>query len=30
MAKLARDVMTEDPVCCTPDTTLDRVATLMR
>ena len=30
MAKLARDVMTSDPASCTPDTTLDRVAKLMR
>jgi CBS domain-containing protein len=29
MAKLARDVMTPDPACCTSDTTLDRVAKLM-
>jgi CBS domain-containing protein len=29
MAKLARDVMTPDPACCTPDTTLDEVAKLM-
>jgi CBS domain-containing protein len=29
MAKLARDVMTPDPACCTPDTTLDQVAKLM-
>jgi CBS domain-containing protein len=29
MAKLARDVMTPDPVCCSPTTTLDQVAQLM-
>jgi CBS domain-containing protein len=29
MAKLARDVMTPDPACCTPHTTLDEVAKLM-
>jgi CBS domain-containing protein len=29
MAKLARDVMTPSPACCTPDTTLDEVAKLM-
>jgi CBS domain-containing protein len=29
MAKLARDVMTPDPVCCSPGTTLDEVARLM-
>src|SRR6266852_1268416 len=29
MAKLARDVMTPDPACCTPDTPLDQVAKLM-
>jgi CBS domain-containing protein len=29
MAKLARDVMTADPVCCSPHTTLDQVAQLM-
>jgi len=29
MAKLARDVMTADPACCTPQTTLDEVARLM-
>jgi CBS domain-containing protein len=29
MAKLARDVMTSDPACCTPDMTLDQVAKLM-
>jgi CBS domain-containing protein len=29
MAKLARDVMTSDPACCSPDTTLDQVAKLM-
>jgi CBS domain-containing protein len=29
MAKLARDVMTPGPACCTPHTTLDEVAKLM-
>ena len=29
MAKTARDVMTPDPACCTPGTTLDEVAKLM-
>jgi CBS domain-containing protein len=29
MARIARDVMTPDPACCTPDTTLDEVAKLM-
>jgi CBS domain-containing protein len=29
MAKLARDVMTPDPACCSPGTTLDQVAQLM-
>ena len=29
MAKLARDVMTVNPACCTTDTTLDQVAKLM-
>lgn len=29
MAMLARDVMTPDPACCSPDTTLDQVAKLM-
>jgi CBS domain-containing protein len=29
MAKLARDFMTADPACCTPETTLDLVAKLM-
>jgi CBS domain-containing protein len=29
MAKLARDVMTPAPACCTPHTTLDEVAMLM-
>jgi CBS domain-containing protein len=29
MAKLARDVMTADPVCCSPGTTLDKIARLM-
>ena len=28
--RLARDVMTENPACCTPDTPLDQVAMLMR
>src|SRR6185436_13767663 len=28
--KLARDVMTENPACCTPETPLDEVAKLMR
>ena len=27
---IAREVMTKDPVCCTPETTLDQVAQLMR
>src|SRR6266705_678402 len=27
---MARDVMTENPACCTPETTLDQVAQLMR
>ena len=30
MTKLARDVMTENPACCTPETPLDEVAKLMR
>jgi CBS domain-containing protein len=30
MTKLARDVMTPDPACCSPHTTLDEVAKLMR
>jgi CBS domain-containing protein len=30
MAKLARDLMTTDPACCTLETTLDEVAKLMR
>jgi CBS domain-containing protein len=30
MTKLAREVMTPDPACCTPHTTLDEVAKLMR
>jgi CBS domain-containing protein len=30
MTKLARDVMTPDPACCSPSTTLDQVAKLMR
>jgi CBS domain-containing protein len=29
MAKLARDIMTPNPACCTPNTTLDQVAKLM-
>ena len=29
MAKLARDVMTQDPACCSPNATLDEVAKLM-
>ena len=29
MTKLARDVMTPDPACCSPDATLDEVARLM-
>jgi CBS domain-containing protein len=29
MDKLARDVMTENPACCTPETPLDQVARLM-
>jgi CBS domain-containing protein len=29
MAKMARDVMTPDPACCTPNTTLDQVARMM-
>jgi CBS domain-containing protein len=29
VTKLARDVMTPDPVCCSPGTTLDQVAQLM-
>jgi CBS domain-containing protein len=29
MAKVARDVMTPDPACCTPETSLDQVAKLM-
>lgn len=29
MASVARDVMTADPACCTPETTLDEVAKLM-
>jgi CBS domain-containing protein len=29
MGKVARDVMTPDPACCTPHTTLDDVAKLM-
>jgi len=29
MAKLARDVMTDAPACCSPETTLDQVAKMM-
>jgi CBS domain-containing protein len=29
MTKVARDVMTSDPACCTPNTTLDQVAKMM-
>jgi CBS domain-containing protein len=29
MTKIARDVMTTDPACCTPQTTLDQVARMM-
>lgn len=29
MAKIARDVMTPDPACCSPETTLDLVAKMM-
>lgn len=29
MTKLARDLMTPDPACCSPDTTLEKLATLM-
>jgi CBS domain-containing protein len=29
MAKLARDLMTPDPACCSADTTLEKIATLM-
>ncbi len=29
MSKVARDVMTPDPACCTPSTTLDLVAKMM-
>ena len=29
MAKLARDIMTPDPACCSPSTTLDQVAKMM-
>ncbi|HMD36364.1 MAG TPA: CBS domain-containing protein [Vicinamibacterales bacterium] len=29
MAKLARDVMTSDPACCSPETMLDQVAKMM-
>jgi len=30
MSRVARDVMTPDPACCTPTTTLDEVAKMMR
>jgi CBS domain-containing protein len=29
MAKIARDLMTPDPACCSPHTTLDQVAKMM-
>jgi len=29
MAKLARDIMTPNPACCSPNTTLDQVAKMM-
>jgi CBS domain-containing protein len=29
MTKIVRDVMTADPACCTPQTTLDQVARMM-
>jgi len=29
MARLARDIMTPNPVCCSPSTTLDEVARMM-
>ena len=29
MARLARDIMTPNPVCCSPNTTLDEVAKMM-
>lgn len=29
MARLARDIMTPNPVCCSPSTTLDEVAKMM-
>ena len=29
MSKIARDVMTPDPACCSPDTTLDQVAKMV-
>lgn len=29
MAKLARDVMTADPACCSPETSLEQVAKMM-
>ncbi len=29
MPKLARDVMTSDPTCCSPSTTLDEIARMM-
>ena len=29
MSRTARDVMTADPACCSPQTTLDQVAKMM-
>ena len=29
MAKLAQDVMTPDPACCTPETPLEQIAKMM-
>src|SRR4051794_23354808 len=29
MTRLARDVMTPDPACCSPDTSIDQVAKMM-
>jgi CBS domain-containing protein len=29
MARLARDLMTPDPACCSPDATLEKIATMM-
>ena len=29
MSRIARDVMTPDPACCSPETTLDQVAKMM-